>query len=118
MACAPRRRSAGRGISDLRARNLGPAARRPRPYGKGESRMSFEHPWLLLLSLAPLAWCAYEWPNHSRHLALVTKAATILLIALALAGPILSWSERKIALAVVADTSASVSPQDLAHEQN
>jgi hypothetical protein len=80
--------------------------------------MSFEHPWLLLLSLAPVAWCAYEWRNHSRHLALITKAATLLLIALALAGPVLSWNERKIALAVVADTSASLSPQDLAHEQN
>jgi uncharacterized protein YegL len=80
--------------------------------------MNFEHPWVLLLSLLPIAWCAYEWRNHSRHFALVTKAATLLLIALALAGPVLSWSERKIALAVVADTSASVSPQDLAHEQN
>ncbi len=80
--------------------------------------MSFEHPWLLLLSLLPIAWCAYEWRNHSRHAALITKTAMLLLVALALAGPVLSWNERKIALAVVADTSASLSPQDLAHEQN
>jgi hypothetical protein len=51
-------------------------------------------------------------------MALITKAATLLLITLALAGPVLSWSERKIALAIVADTSASISPQDLAHQQN
>jgi len=80
--------------------------------------MSFEHPWLLFLTLAPLGWCAYEWRNHSRHAALLTKTVMLLLIALALAGPVLSWSERKIALAVVADTSASVSAKDLAHEQN
>jgi uncharacterized membrane protein len=80
--------------------------------------MTFAHPWLLLLALAPIGWCWYEWRNHSRHLALLTKTVTLLLIALALAGPVLSWQERKIALAVVADTSASLSPQDLAHEQN
>ncbi len=79
--------------------------------------MTFQHPWLLLLSLLPVAWCVYEWPKHTRHFSLIAKAATLLLIALALASPILSWSERKVALAVVADTSASLSPQDLAREQ-
>ena len=80
--------------------------------------MTFEHPWLLPLALLPAAWCFYEWPRHTRHFALITKAASLLLVALALAGPVLSWNERKVALAVVADTSASLSPQDLAREQS
>ena len=45
------------------------------------------------------------------------ESAMLSTVALALAGPVLSWQERKVALAVVADTSASLSPQDLAHEQ-
>jgi uncharacterized protein YegL len=60
----------------------------------------------------------YEWSKHTRHLALITKGVMLLTIALALAGPVLKWRETKVALAVVADTSASLSPQDLAHEQN
>jgi len=80
--------------------------------------MTFERPWLLLLTLLPAAWCFFEWRKHSRHFGLIAKSVMLLAIALALAGPVLSWRERKVALAVVADTSASLSPQDLAREQN
>jgi uncharacterized protein YegL len=80
--------------------------------------MTFERPWLLLLTALPAGWCYYEWRKHSRHFALIAKAVMLLMVALALAGPVLSWNERKVALAVVADTSASLSSQDLAHEQN
>ena len=80
--------------------------------------MTFERPWLLLLAMLPVAWCFYEWRKQTRHFALIAKALSLLAIALALAGPVLSWHERKVALAVVADTSASLSPQDLAREQN
>src|ERR1700733_13248673 len=80
--------------------------------------MTFERPWLLLLAALPVAWCWYEWRQHTRHFGLIAKALTLLLIALALASPVLSWHERKVALAVVADTSASLSPQDLAREQS
>lgn len=79
--------------------------------------MTFEHPWLLIAALAPIGWCIYEWPRHTRHVSLIVKALSLLLVALALSGPVLSWNERKVALAVVADTSASLSPQDLAREQ-
>ena len=79
--------------------------------------MTFERPWLLLLTALPFAWCVYEWRKHSRHFGLIAKTMMLLAIALALAGPVLSWRQRKIALAVVADTSASISPQDLAREQ-
>jgi uncharacterized membrane protein/uncharacterized protein YegL len=80
--------------------------------------MTFERPWLLLLTILPCVWCYYEWRKHSRHFALIAKAVMLLAIALSLAGPVLSWHEHKVALAVVADTSASLSPQDLAREQN
>jgi Ca-activated chloride channel family protein len=80
--------------------------------------MTFDRPWLLLLSILPFAWCFYEWNKHRRHFALMAKSVMLLMVALALAGPVLSWNERKVALAVVADTSASLSSQDLAHEQN
>ncbi len=79
--------------------------------------MTFERPWLLLLSLLPLGWCVYEWRRHSRHLSLLAKTATLLMVALALAGPVISWREHKVGLAVVVDTSASLSTQDMAREQ-
>jgi uncharacterized protein YegL len=78
--------------------------------------MTFERPWLLLLSILPVVWCFYERRKHSRHFALITKAVMLLAIAVALAGPVLTWSERKVALAVVADTSSSLSKQDLSRE--
>ncbi len=80
--------------------------------------MTFERPWLLLLSILPVVWCFYEWRKHSRHVALIAKAVMLLMITLALAGPVLSWKDHDVALAVVADTSASLSPKDLEREQN
>jgi Ca-activated chloride channel family protein len=79
--------------------------------------MTFERPWLLLLTILPFAWCFFEWRKHSRHFGLIVKAVMLLAIALSLAGPVLSWQDRKVALAVVADTSASISAQDLARER-
>ncbi|HXA51489.1 MAG TPA: hypothetical protein VNV86_14330, partial [Candidatus Acidoferrum sp.] len=76
--------------------------------------MSFDSPLLLLLVLVPLAWGAWEWRRSSRRHALVLKVATFVCIALALAGPRLTVYQSKVAVAVLADTSASVSPQDLA----
>jgi Ca-activated chloride channel homolog len=80
--------------------------------------MTFERPWLLLPSILPVVWCYYEWRKHSRHFALIAKAVMLLAIALALAGPVLSWHDHDVALAVVADTSASLSAKDLEREQN
>ncbi len=98
-------------------RDVGVAARGSRAHGETGARgMTFERPWLLLTTIVPVVWAYFEWRKHSRHFALVTKAATLMMIAIALAGPILSWRERKVALAVVADTSVSLSAQDLARE--
>jgi Ca-activated chloride channel homolog len=75
--------------------------------------MSFDSPMLLLLVLLPLAWAAWEWRQSSRRHALLLKAGCFVFIALALAGPRLTVYQSKVAVAVLADTSASVSPQDL-----
>ena len=76
--------------------------------------MTFEHGWVLALLVLPLGWMLYEWRRTRRTLALVLKALTIVLILLALSEPKLSLPETKMAVAVLVDTSASLSPQDLA----
>src|SRR5450755_191205 len=76
--------------------------------------MTFAHAWLLPLLLAPLAWAAWEWRNSARRGGLVMKAAALAAILLALAEPRLTFYESKVGLAILVDTSASVSPQDLA----
>jgi len=75
--------------------------------------MSFDHPWLLLLVLVPVAWAAWEWRESSRRLALALKASAFVLIALALSAPRLTVFQSKVAVVVLADTSASISPDDL-----
>src|SRR5215475_6892494 len=75
--------------------------------------MSFDSPLLLLLALIPIAWAVWEWRLSSRRHALLLKAGCFVSIALALAGPRLTVYQSKVAVAVLADTSASVSPQDL-----
>src|SRR6202171_720043 len=80
--------------------------------------MTFDHPWLLLLALAPVAWAVWEWRESGRHLALLLKACSCAAIVLALASPHLVVYETKVAVAMLADTSASVTPQDLAKERD
>ena len=75
--------------------------------------MTFAHPLLIPLALAPLAWAAWEWRNSARRTGLVLKAAGLAAILLAFAEPRLSFSESKVALAILVDTSASVSQSDL-----
>ena len=72
--------------------------------------MSFTHPWALLLVLLPAAWAAREWRIVSRRTALLLKAGAFAAIALALAAPRLTVYQSRVALAVLADTSASVNP--------
>src|SRR6266481_5700290 len=75
--------------------------------------MTFDNPLALLLALLPLAWAIWEWRTSARRPALILKAATFLCIALALAGPHLTVYQSKVAVAVLVDTSASISPEDL-----
>ena len=80
--------------------------------------MSFDHSWVLVLMLAPLAWMAWEWRQSSRRLALGLKALALMLIALALSGPRLTIYRSKVAVVVLADTSSSLSSEDLARESS
>jgi len=78
--------------------------------------MSFDHPWALLLLLLVLAWTAWEWRTSSRRGALLLKAGVLACVAAALSMPRLTVYETRMAVGLLADTSASVSPQDLASE--
>ena len=75
--------------------------------------MTFERAWCLLVVPLPFAWMWWQWRHVTRKRALVLKTICFALIALALAGPVMSVSENKVALTVLADTSASISEQDL-----
>ncbi len=75
--------------------------------------MTFERPFVVLLALAPLVRAALSWPRASRRGALVLKALAIAAVLLALAEPQLAVFESKVAVGILADTSSSVSPQDL-----
>ena len=76
--------------------------------------MTFEHAWVLLFLLLPVAWLFFEWTRTRRTLALALKTVAFLAIILALAEPKFTLPETKMAVAVLVDTSASVSSQDLA----
>jgi Ca-activated chloride channel homolog len=75
--------------------------------------MSFDRAWVLALAWIPLVWAYFEWPRSARKLGLALKAATFTLILLALAEPRLGVATTKLAVGVLVDTSASVSPADL-----
>jgi Ca-activated chloride channel homolog len=80
--------------------------------------MTFAHPLLLSLLLLPAAFLVFEWPRTTRKLSLILKAASLMMIAAALAEPVLKMPETKTGVVVLADTSASVSDQDLEREQD
>ena len=76
--------------------------------------MSFANPWLLLLVPLPVIWAAAQWRRAFQHRTrLAIKAATFCLILLALAQPRLTYSDSRMAVGLLVDTSASVSDADL-----
>jgi uncharacterized membrane protein len=75
--------------------------------------MTFDRAWVLFFAWLPLAWLVFEWRRTSRRLALALKAVSFVAVLLALAEPVLSVNETKVALALLVDTSASVSAGDL-----
>jgi uncharacterized membrane protein len=78
--------------------------------------MTFDRSWALILALLPIVWVAWEWRLSGRRTALLLKGGTFLAVALALAMPRMTVYESKVAVAILADTSASVSPEDLRAE--
>ena len=75
--------------------------------------MSFGHLWMVALAIGPLAWAVAEWRNSARRPALALKAIAFAAILLALAEPRITFYETRVALAILVDTSMSVTPQDL-----
>jgi len=75
--------------------------------------MTFAHPWLVPLMLAPLAWAVWEWRNSAPRTGLVLKAVAMACILLALAEPRMTFYQSHAAVAILIDTSASVTPPDL-----
>ena len=75
--------------------------------------MTFDRAWVLALAWIPIAWGYFEYRRTQRKLGLALKVATFTLILLALAQPRLSISTSKVAVGVLVDTSASVTPRDL-----
>ncbi len=74
-----------------------------------ESLMTFERAWVLIFLLLPLGWMIFEWRTTRRVVALVLKTLAFLAIILALAEPTLTVPQTKMAVAVLVDTSSSVS---------
>jgi|YNPMSStandDraft_1061717.scaffolds.fasta_scaffold00398_12 uncharacterized membrane protein len=75
--------------------------------------MTVERLWVLAFCWLPLAWAAWDWKRSPRRLALLLKAFALTAILLALAEPRLSVTTSKMAVSVLVDTSASLSPADL-----
>jgi Mg-chelatase subunit ChlD len=75
--------------------------------------VNFVRPWVLALLPAALAWAVWEWRKTHRRGALILKVLLVLLVVLALAQPKLTIYESKVALSLLADTSASIPPEDL-----
>jgi Mg-chelatase subunit ChlD len=78
--------------------------------------MTFEYGWVLLFLILPCAWAAWEWNRSARRLGLLLKAGAFAAIVIALAEPRLTVYQSKVAVAVLVDTSASVSLDDLRTE--
>jgi len=78
--------------------------------------MTFVYPLALLLAVLPVSWAAWEWRSSSRRPALLLKAGALAAVGLALAQPRLTIYQSRVAVAVLADTSASVSADDLQTE--
>ena len=74
--------------------------------------MSFDYPWALLLLFAPAAWVVWDWKRQPRLAPLLLKAFMAAAVILALSSPSYTWRDSSVALAVLADTSASLSDAD------
>jgi Mg-chelatase subunit ChlD len=79
--------------------------------------MTFGRAWVLLLLAAPPVWVWWEWSRSLRRAGIVLKALVFTLIILALAEPQMTVFEQRLAVAVLADVSASVPAEQLERER-
>jgi len=80
--------------------------------------MSFERHWMLFMLLVPLVWIIWNWRASARRRYLVVRALGFSAFALAASGPAFVLRESKTTVTVLADTSGSMSDQDLKHESD
>lgn len=76
--------------------------------------MTFERAWILAIAWIPLAWLYWEWRAGRQRTNLLLKALSLTAILIALAEPAIEATETKSAVALLADTSGSISDADLA----
>jgi len=76
--------------------------------------MTFARSWVLFVAWLPLAWVLWEWTRTQRPIALLIKGLSLFAILLALAEPVLKTNETKLAVGILADTSSSLSADDIA----
>ena len=80
--------------------------------------MTFERLWVLWLLPFALGWVAWEWRQSGRRQHLLLKGGMLVAVVLALAAPNVTFKESRVAVAILADTSASLSDADLAKEND
>ena len=78
--------------------------------------MNFERPWMLLVAALPLLWLVLRWRSAPHRLAFTLKALALAAILAAVAEPAATLASSRTAVAVLADTSLSVSDADLSRE--
>ncbi|MCY3928944.1 MAG: VWA domain-containing protein [Acidobacteria bacterium] len=71
--------------------------------------------WLLAaLPIAVLLWSQRsDWPDRQRRRLLWMRGSLLVVVVLALAEPVLTWTSRELDVAVLVDVSASVEPASL-----
>ena len=79
--------------------------------------MTFDSPWALSLVLLPLIWAATEWRRSERRRWLLSKAAAFALAVFAMAEPRMVVSRTRVAVLVLADSSASVHAEQAAQKR-
>lgn len=76
--------------------------------------MTFDREWVLFIAWLPLLWALFERRKTARRSAALVKALAFVALLLAFAEPRMNVSVSKTAVAVLVDTSASVTGADLA----
>ena len=93
MAGASGRRGTAGRVDSLRPFPPPRGARGAPAHRHEEGLMSFAHAWLVPLTLAPIAWAAWEWRSTASRAGLVMKAVMLAAIMLALAEPRMTFYE-------------------------
>jgi hypothetical protein len=81
-----------------------------------ECEKRLEHPWMLFLLIAPLTWIILN--SRSRRGPSLVKALCLCTLILAACNPGLVGRSSRMAITLLADTSASISDQDLKRESD